>query len=57
MKFLFRRLFKKTNWYNLRSVTPVYGNFGFDRGKPVDRIYIEDFLNKHKKDIKEPLHK
>jgi SAM-dependent methyltransferase len=28
----------------LRSVTPVSREFGFDRGQPVDRYYIERFL-------------
>ena len=30
----------------LRSVTPVSREFGFDRGQPVDRYYIERFLAK-----------
>ena len=29
---------------DLRRVTPVAGSFGFERGRPVDRYYIERFL-------------
>jgi SAM-dependent methyltransferase len=32
---------------SLRRVTPLSRSFGFDRGKPVDRYYIEDFLRRH----------
>lgn len=34
------------------SVTPVSSLFGFDRGQPIDRHYIEDFLKAHKQFIK-----
>ncbi|WP_078430364.1 class I SAM-dependent methyltransferase [Alkalihalobacterium alkalinitrilicum] len=33
------------------STTPVSKVFGFDRGKPIDRYYIENFLNQHKSAI------
>lgn len=29
------------------NLRPVSRKFGFDRGTPIDRIYIEDFLNKN----------
>jgi peptidoglycan/xylan/chitin deacetylase (PgdA/CDA1 family)/SAM-dependent methyltransferase len=32
---------------SLRRVTPISGNYGFDRGLPVDRYYIEAFLRRH----------
>jgi peptidoglycan/xylan/chitin deacetylase (PgdA/CDA1 family)/SAM-dependent methyltransferase len=32
---------------SLRRVTPISGNYGFDRGLPVDRYYIQDFLRRH----------
>lgn len=32
---------------NLRRVTPISRTFGFDRGTPVDRFYIEQFLQAH----------
>jgi SAM-dependent methyltransferase len=33
-------------------VEPVSLNFGFDRGTPVDRYYIEDFLSRYAGDIR-----
>ena len=35
----------------LRRLTPISRDFGFDRGKPVDRFYIEQFLADHQADI------
>ncbi len=32
-----------------RSTLPLSDNFGYDRGKPIDRYYIEEFLRKHAK--------
>jgi peptidoglycan/xylan/chitin deacetylase (PgdA/CDA1 family) len=32
---------------DLRRLTPVSKRFGFDRGLPVDRQYIENFLHRH----------
>jgi glycosyltransferase involved in cell wall biosynthesis len=37
---------------SLRRVTPVSRHFGFDRGLPVDRYYIEKFLTRHGGDIR-----
>ncbi len=37
---------------DLRRLTPMSGAFGFDRGQPVDRYYIEAFLNRHASDIR-----
>jgi hypothetical protein len=36
---------------NLRRLTPVSRVFGFDRGLPIDRYYIERFLSANKSDI------
>lgn len=36
---------------NLRRLTPVSRDFGFDRGSPVDRYYIERFLEEHAVDV------
>ncbi|SKB62054.1 hypothetical protein SAMN05660776_2157 [Salegentibacter holothuriorum] len=47
-----KRLLKRPNWYNLRALTPVSESFGLDRGTPIDRIYIEDFLKKNSEFIK-----
>lgn len=36
----------------LRRTTPVSDVWGFDRGTPVDRYYIESFLAEHRKDVR-----
>ena len=41
----------RMNFGSLRRVTPVSKVWGFDRGKPVDRYYIERFLSHHAPDI------
>jgi len=48
MKKLLKRLLKKPNWYNLRNLKPISKVFAFDRGMPIDRVYIEDFLSKNR---------
>ncbi|MGD0035685.1 MAG: methyltransferase domain-containing protein [Bacteroidota bacterium] len=47
MKIL-TRLFDRPQWKNLRSTRPVSSINGFDRGTPIDRVYIEDFLEKNR---------
>ena len=37
---------------DLRRLTPMSRAFGFDRGQPVDRHYIESFLRRHASDIR-----
>jgi len=37
---------------DLRRLRPLSDRFGFDRGKPIDRYYIEDFLGRHGGDIR-----
>lgn len=32
---------------DLRRLTPISRTFGFDRGRPIDRYYIEKFLDRH----------
>src|SRR4051794_12778338 len=32
---------------SLRRLAPVSRNFGLDRGTPIDRYYIDDFLRRH----------
>lgn len=49
---LFRPRVGKADFGDLRRVTPVSRGFGFDRGQPIDRYYIERFLDKHRADIK-----
>jgi len=36
---------------DLRRLTPISRAFGFERGRPVDRYYIEQFLAQHAADI------
>jgi hypothetical protein len=35
-------------WGNLRRTAPFSATFGFDRGTPIDRYYLERFLNSHR---------
>jgi len=53
---IFKSINKKMNkptWHNLRNVKPVSKVFGFDRGLPIDRYYIEGFLNENKNLIRD----
>ena len=52
MKKFLKRILKKANWYNLRSLKPISNVFSLDRGTPIDRVYIEDFLSKNRDAIK-----
>lgn len=61
VRFLFKRLIglrpfppplKQVRIGDLDRTTPVSFNFGFDRGTPVDRYYIEAFLAAHRGDIR-----
>ncbi len=42
----------KVRFGNLRRLTPISREWGFDRGLPIDRYYIEKFLASHHEDIK-----
>jgi SAM-dependent methyltransferase len=37
---------------DLRRVDPISLDFGYDRGSPIDRVYIEDFLARHSEDVR-----
>jgi SAM-dependent methyltransferase len=37
---------------DLRRVTPVDANWGFERGTPIDRVYVERFVGAHAGDIR-----
>lgn len=39
-------------WGHLRRLTPISRDWGYDRGLPIDRYYIEQFLSAHAADIK-----
>ena len=42
---------RSIDWGTLRNVNPVTRGFGYDRGQPVDRYYIERFLAANATDI------
>jgi SAM-dependent methyltransferase len=39
------------DWGDLRRLHPVSREFGYDRGLPIDRYYIERFLEAHRQDV------
>jgi glycosyltransferase involved in cell wall biosynthesis/SAM-dependent methyltransferase len=41
----------KVRFGDLRRLTPMSYEFGFERGLPIDRYYIESFLTRHADDI------
>jgi hypothetical protein len=43
-----KRQANPSNWHNLRNTVPVSAVFGLDRGTPIDRYYIEEFLRTNK---------
>lgn len=47
-----RRRGPAVRWGSLRRTTPVSSYWGFDRGTPLDRIYIERFLEAHAGDVR-----
>lgn len=47
----FRKQLEPVHWGNLRRISPISSRFGTDRGQPIDRYYIESFLEKHTTDI------
>jgi len=40
------------SWGSLRRTTPFSRSWGYDRGTPIDRIYIEQFLAQHATDVR-----
>jgi SAM-dependent methyltransferase len=47
-----RRLFRPHPFGVLGGTTPLSDNWGYDRGRPIDRFYIDSFLGEHRNDIK-----
>jgi SAM-dependent methyltransferase len=43
---------RQVRFGSLRRLTPISREFGFDRGLPIDRYYIERFLSVHASDIR-----
>jgi SAM-dependent methyltransferase len=46
-----RKVSKPISFGDLRRTSPISNEFGFDRGKPVDRRYVEAFLAASSMDI------
>jgi SAM-dependent methyltransferase len=42
---------RPVNWGDLRRLTPVSETWGLDRGGPLDRYYIDNFLQRNRQDI------
>src|SRR5512143_570616 len=48
-----RRRFLHPAWLgNVRRTSPLSDHWGLDRGTPVDRYYIEQFLEQNRQDIR-----
>lgn len=47
-----RRLRHRAWWGNIRRDRPFCEGYGYDRGQPVDRVYIERFLEEFRADIR-----
>lgn len=45
------RLYRPAWLGTIRRTTPLSVHYGYDRGNPVDRYYIEQFLDDHRADI------
>lgn len=43
---------RRVRFGSLRRLEPVSGTWGLDRGTPVDRVYIERFLDAHRDDVR-----
>jgi peptidoglycan/xylan/chitin deacetylase (PgdA/CDA1 family)/glycosyltransferase involved in cell wall biosynthesis len=42
----------RVEWGDLRRVQPLSPRWGLDRGQPIDRYYIEQFLERHRADVR-----
>jgi len=52
MEILGRRVRRPVRLGSLRRTAPISTNWGYDRGSPVDRYYIEAFLEEHRMDVR-----
>ena len=46
-----QRWFFPARMGTLRRIRPISSGWGFDRGRPVDRYYIDTFIDGHREDI------
>jgi len=51
LRLRLRRLSRPARLGSLRRTSPISDDFGYDRGSPIDRYYIEQFLADRRKDI------
>lgn len=42
----------KVRWGELRRLEPISLSWGLDRGRPIDRYYIDNFLARHANDVR-----
>jgi SAM-dependent methyltransferase len=42
----------RVGWGDLRQTAPLSRSFGYDRGTPIDRYYLEGFLERHAGDVR-----
>ena len=42
----------RVTWGDLEQIEPISKSWGFDRGVPVDRYYMERFLSKYSRDVR-----
>ncbi len=47
-----RSLKQRETYFSRLSIRPLSTKYGFDRGLPVDRYYIEEFLRTHQNDVR-----
>ena len=52
VKQILKRFLFPVRWHQLRTLTPVSRVFGLDRGTPIDRYYIENFLRSNSAHIR-----
>ncbi len=50
-QYLFHRLIRPAWLGTLRRTTPLSDQWGYDRGTPIDRYYLECFLAQYRQDI------
>jgi SAM-dependent methyltransferase len=52
LRHLLRRLFRAVRLGTVRPTSPISADFGYDRGTPIDRYYIEAFLRRQRSSIR-----
>jgi hypothetical protein len=52
LKQYVRRLTRPAWLGTIRRTTPLSNRYGYDRGTPIDRFYIERFLEEHRREIR-----